>query len=162
MRIVAMDLGKNKSVVCEYDSESGRHTFKTIRTRPQVVHDLLVEKGPGRVVIETGPVSGWVYDLATTLGVDTQVANTNHPIWRWQMNPKKTDRSDALKLAQLSSMERSILVDHYGLQEGRPHKTLEQLGRSLGISKERVRQIEIKALAKLRSILNPQRAELFS
>ncbi|MCY2928117.1 MAG: sigma-70 family RNA polymerase sigma factor [Planctomycetota bacterium] len=65
-------------------------------------------------------------------------------------------------LAQLSSMERSILVDHYGLDQGQPHKTLEQLGRSLGISKERVRQIEIQALSKLRDILHPQQADLMS
>lgn len=104
MRIVAMDLGKNKTVVCDYDSDSGRYTFKTIRTRPQVMHDFLVEREPDRVVIETGPVSGWVYDLARALEIEVQVANTNHPIWRWQLNPKKTDRSDALKLAQLSAM----------------------------------------------------------
>jgi transposase len=103
MRIVAMDLGKNKSVVCDYNSEGGRHTFQTIRTRPQEVHDLLVEKQPDRLVIETGPVSGWVYDLGCALGITVQVANTNHPIWRWQANSKKTDRTDALKLAQLSS-----------------------------------------------------------
>ena len=65
-------------------------------------------------------------------------------------------------LTQLSSMERSILVDHYGLEQGQPHKTLEQLGRSLGISKERVRQIEIQALAKLRDILHPQQSDLMS
>lgn len=104
MRIIAMDLGKSKSVVCAYDSESGRHTFVTIRTRPQEVHDLLVAKEPDRVVIETGAVSGWVYDLAEGLGLAVQVANTNHAIWRWQMNPKKTDRADALKLARLSAL----------------------------------------------------------
>ena len=110
MRIVAMDLGKNKSVVCDYNSEGGQHTFKTIRTRPQEVHDLLVEKEPDRVVIETGPVSGWVYDLACALGIVVQVANTNHPIWRWQANPKKTDRTDALKLAQLSGFGQLPMV----------------------------------------------------
>jgi transposase len=104
MKIVAMDLGKNKSVVCVYDSVSGEHRFETIRTRPQEVHDLLVELEPDRVVIETGPVSGWVYDLAVALGIETQVANTNHSIWRWEMNTKKTDRSDALKLARLSAL----------------------------------------------------------
>ena len=78
MRIVAMDLGKSKSVICDYDSKSGKHTFRTIRTRPQEVHDLLVETEPDRVVIETGPSSGWVYDLARALGIKVQVANTNH------------------------------------------------------------------------------------
>ena len=110
MKILAMDLGKSKSVVCEYDSGCGHHVFRTIRTRPEEVHDVLVEMEPDRVVIETGPVSGWVYDLVRSLEIDVQVANTNHPIWRWQVNPKKTDRADALKLAQLSSMGQLPMV----------------------------------------------------
>lgn len=130
MRIVAMDLGKNKSVVCDYDSESGRHTFKTIRTRPQEVHDLLVEKEPDRVVIETGPVSGWVYDLVSALGITVQVANTNHPIWRWQVNPKKTDRADALKLAQLSAMGQLPTV-HMPSKSGREWRSLIEYRQSL-------------------------------
>lgn len=105
MRIVAMDLGKNKSVVCDYDSDSGDHTFVTIRTRPQQVHDLLVDLAPDRVVIETGSAAGWVHDLAEALGPAVQVANTNHEIWRWRSNTKKTDRSDALRLARLSALE---------------------------------------------------------
>ncbi|HUT61674.1 MAG TPA: sigma-70 family RNA polymerase sigma factor [Phycisphaerae bacterium] len=65
-------------------------------------------------------------------------------------------------LSRLSPTERSILVDHYGLNEEGRAKTLDQLGRSLGMSKERVRQIEIKALKKLRVILRPQRADLLT
>jgi hypothetical protein len=76
-----MDLGKNKSVVCDYDSESGRHTFKTIRTRPQEVHDLLVEKEPGRVVIEIGPVSGWVYDPLRGGGFAAISSNKDRSRW---------------------------------------------------------------------------------
>ena len=63
-------------------------------------------------------------------------------------------------LAQLSSIERSILIEHYGLTEDSRSKTLEQLGKVLGISKERVRQIEIQALKKLRHILNPQEVDI--
>jgi len=65
-------------------------------------------------------------------------------------------------LAQLSPLERSILVDHYGLHEASDTKTLDQLGRRLGVSKERVRQIELQALRKLRKILYPQQADLLS
>jgi RNA polymerase primary sigma factor len=53
-------------------------------------------------------------------------------------------------LEHLSSRERTILIDHYGLDEATQAKTFDQLGRQLGISKERVRQIEIQALQKLR------------
>ena len=65
-------------------------------------------------------------------------------------------------LAQLSPRERAILIDHYGLDKERDAQTLEQLGKNMGISKERVRQIEIAALKKLRKILYPKQADLLS
>ena len=65
-------------------------------------------------------------------------------------------------LAQLSPRERTILVGHYGLDDKGATITLEQLGRKFGISKERVRQIEINALRKLRTLLYPERTELMN
>jgi len=130
MKIVAMDLGKFKSVVCEYDSKSGKHAFRTIRTAPQEVHDVLVEMEPDRVVIETGSSSGWVYDLAEGLGFTVQVANTNHAMWRWRMNTKKTDRADALKLAQLSAMGELPTV-HMPSKEVREWRSLIEYRQSL-------------------------------
>ena len=52
-------------------------------------------------------------------------------------------------LRRLSDRERRILVNRYGLA-GADELTLERLGRELGISKERVRQIEWRAHEKLR------------
>lgn len=56
----------------------------------------------------------------------------------------------ANSLAQLSERERVIIRERRLREEGR---TLEELGRKLGISKERVRQIEHRALQKLRHSL---------
>jgi RNA polymerase sigma factor (sigma-70 family) len=53
-------------------------------------------------------------------------------------------------LSRLEDRERDVLLSHYGLDESEP-ATYEQVGRRLGISKERVRQIEQTALAKLRA-----------
>ncbi|MFB3890987.1 MAG: sigma-70 family RNA polymerase sigma factor [Phycisphaerae bacterium] len=67
--------------------------------------------------------------------------------------PELRESIDAL-LARLSPRERSILIDHYGLDsEGKP-RTFDELGRRLGLSKERVRQLEARALKKLRSIVH--------
>jgi len=52
-RILAIDLGKFKSVCCDYDTKTQEHTFTTIPTTPAAVHDLIVERLP-----ESGAASG--------------------------------------------------------------------------------------------------------
>jgi len=78
------------------------------------------------------------------------------------INIRELRESIDLVLAQLTATERSILIGHFGLDEKQSAKTLDELGRRLSLSKERVRQIEIRALKKLRDVLYPQRAELLS
>jgi transposase len=104
MKILAMDLGKNKTVVCIYDQKSGEHKYLTIRTSPRQVHDLIAEQEPDRVVFEICSSAGWVYDIADGLGIEVEAANTNAQAWRWKNLRRKNDREDALKLAQLSAM----------------------------------------------------------
>ncbi|MFW6132456.1 MAG: sigma-70 family RNA polymerase sigma factor [Planctomycetota bacterium] len=77
-----------------------------------------------------------------------------------EINMLEIRDSIATVLTRLSPTERKVVVGHYGLETDRPARTFEQLGRYLGMSKERVRQIEIKALRKLRGILAPCEAEL--
>ena len=50
--ILAIDLGKFKSVACRYDPASGVHAFETIATTPSAVHDLLVASSPSVLVME--------------------------------------------------------------------------------------------------------------
>ena len=62
-------------------------------------------------------------------------------------------------LDQLDPREREILTCHFGLAQGQQPTTLEQLGTRFGVTKERIRQIEKRALAKLKSVLSPSLAE---
>lgn len=52
-------------------------------------------------------------------------------------------------LNSLSKRERAVLEMRFGLKDGESH-TLEEVGQALGVTRERVRQIESKALRKLR------------
>jgi len=58
-------------------------------------------------------------------------------------------------LQSLEEREREIVSHHFGLAEGSSPQTLEQLGARFGVTKERVRQIEQRALSQLRSFLGP-------
>jgi RNA polymerase primary sigma factor len=62
-------------------------------------------------------------------------------------------RSQALQeaLLALSDRERQVLILRYGLTDSEP-KTLEEIGRRLGLTRERVRQIELDSLKRLASL----------
>jgi RNA polymerase primary sigma factor len=53
-------------------------------------------------------------------------------------------------LATLTERENAILALRFGLEDGRP-KTLEEVGEHLGVTRERIRQIQEEALKKLRT-----------
>lgn len=103
-KVLSMDLAKSQSVWCAYTAPSGEHAFGTVRMESQSIRDLLSSRKPDRLVLEIGSNAGWVTDLANELGIQTQVANTNHDAWRWMNIKRKSDRRDALKLAELSVM----------------------------------------------------------
>jgi RNA polymerase nonessential primary-like sigma factor len=69
-----------------------------------------------------------------------------------------TLRGQALSLIRgrfedvLDDRERFILLNHYGL-DGAESQTMADIGKSMGLSRERVRQIEVGALQRLRSLL---------
>ena len=123
MKILALDLGKSKSVGCVYQMDDRSHEFVTVRTTPRAIHDLLVNAEPDRLVMEVGTPAGWIYDIAVALGIAVQVANPNHEGWRWRNVKRKTDRLDALKLAQLSAMDQLPQV-HMPDTRTREHRAL--------------------------------------
>jgi len=63
-------------------------------------------------------------------------------------------------LEDLNERERTVLVMRYGLDEGSP-RTLEEVGSHFEVTRERIRQLETKALAKLRHPARSKRLEGF-
>jgi transposase len=105
MKILAIDLGKFKSVFCLSEGSAGGEQYGKVATDPGCLHDLLVKHQPDRLVIEAGPAAGWICDMAQGMKITIQVANTNDERWQWKKSKQKTDRKDALKLARLSALD---------------------------------------------------------
>lgn len=63
-------------------------------------------------------------------------------------------------LGQLETRERDIIVHRYGLEAGQQPQTLEQVGHRFGVTKERIRQIEARALKKLKKIATEERLDI--
>jgi RNA polymerase primary sigma factor len=74
---------------------------------------------------------------------------------RAAISPEQTATDRVMKaeilsiLDSLQPREREIVVLRYGLGDDQPH-TLEEVGRIMGLTRERVRQLETRALKKLR------------
>ncbi len=63
-------------------------------------------------------------------------------------------------LDHLDPREREIIVHRYGLSEGGAPLTLEQVGSRFGVTKERIRQLESRALRKMRKLAQEERLEI--
>jgi RNA polymerase primary sigma factor len=74
-------------------------------------------------------------------------------------------RNDLIQTVKnnLDSREQFVIINHFGLEGNlvrKNKKTLKQIGDELGVGKERVRQIELVALQKLRQTLSPEQFDL--
>lgn len=63
-------------------------------------------------------------------------------------------------LSLLTERERDIVTRHYGIGQNGQSMTLDQIGRIFGVTKERVRQIERRALGRIRASLSDDHAQL--
>lgn len=105
MKILSLDLGKFKTVWISYLTGGlGEQRHGKIATSAKELTTLLQDQKPDRLVLESGPAAGWICDLAATLSIPTQVANTNDERWNYKRSKKKNDRIDALKVAQMSEL----------------------------------------------------------
>src|SRR5207237_9983442 len=99
--ILPIDLGKYKSVACVHDQATGEIGFTTLETTRAELQKLIGKAKPVVVIMEACLLAGWVHDLCGELGVRCLVANTASEAWKFKHLKRKTDKDDALRLAQL-------------------------------------------------------------
>ena len=77
-----------------------------------------------------------------------------------EMTNRKQNRMLMDILDQLDPRERDIVMFRYGLGEGDEPLTLEQVGVRFGVTKERIRQLESRALRKLKKIAEEEKLDI--
>jgi RNA polymerase primary sigma factor len=134
-----------------------RRTLGQKLTRDPTIDEIAVETGftPARVqeLLELvhDPIS-----LETPIGDgDSMVADlipdplAQEPEHEAAMQARSFELNEAL--AKLAPRQRRVLVERFGLDGVKP-RTLEEVGTNLGITRERVRQLEARALRELRAV----------
>jgi transposase len=103
--ILALDLGKFKTAACAYDrADPAAARFESLTTDRGHLRQLFAKYRPAVVVFEACALAGWVADLCAELGLPCKVANTASEAWKFKHTKRKTDKDDALRLAQLEAL----------------------------------------------------------
>ena len=117
--------------------------------------DLSIEKVREILQISMDPVSleAPVGEDDSQLGDFIEDENADRPV---DVAARAMLSNDVLEaLDELNDREKEVVRMRFGLIDGRA-RTLEEVGRAFGVTRERIRQIESKTLAKLR---HPQRSD---
>ena len=102
--ILAIGLSKYKSVCCLYCGSPDFARFDSFPTDRARLCKLLERYRPGAVVIEACLLAGWVHDHCAERGLVCLVANTASEAWKFKHLKRRTDKDDALRLAQLYAL----------------------------------------------------------
>jgi len=133
-RVLAQKLNRDPTIA-ELAAESG---FP--EKRVQELLDLVED--PVSLETPVGDGESLYGDLIEDLNVKAPHATTAEKL-------RSTELADALQ--RLNPRMRHVLQRRFGL-DGRPSETLEEVGAGLGITRERVRQLESRALRELRTV----------
>lgn len=139
-------------------TRANRELTRTLKREPSVV-ELSEKTGlSGRYVKKLNTISKKSYSLEATFPDDTdqslldRLEDDRFPTPMEIIDEsRRVDRINGW-LGMLDDNERTILRLRFGLDEDEP-QTLVAIGKSFGVTRERVRQIEVKALDKLKKII---------
>ncbi|MCE9544536.1 MAG: sigma-70 family RNA polymerase sigma factor [Planctomycetia bacterium] len=81
--------------------------------------------------------------------------------WYEQESAQSQRKSEVEKIMRrLDDREQKIIMHRFGLDHAQEPRTLKEVGAALGVTKERVRQIEARALSKLRQAVAEEKIDL--
>ena len=138
---------------------------KLVKTQRQLVQDLGREPLPEEIASEMGidvskvehilKISQETVSLEAPVGEEEDSRLADFIEDKETLSPEEAAIYELMKghilqsLSFLSPREQKILKMRFGLETGRTH-TLEEVGQEFGVTRERIRQIESKALQKLK------------
>lgn len=144
-------LSKIKKVTVDLTTESGKAPSKEeIAYRvgiPVSKLTSLIKAAQSTISIETPATAK---DESSKLGDFIVDESTVSPDTRVSQENLFDDIQKMLN--QLSPKERDVLIMRYGLNDDGNRKTLEEIGSRYGVSRERIRQIENRAISKLKKL----------
>ena len=143
MIILALDLGKFNTMCCFFDSKTRKYEFHNATTDRHYLQTIFKSRKVDLVVMEACGPSGWINDLAVSMGLKTLVCSTNEEAWRWANVKRKTDKDDALKLARMAAM-RELSEVHMPSEEHRQFRSLVKYRKTLDY---RINKIKCKIRA---------------
>ena len=142
-----------------------------LRTARELAHQLDHEPTAEDIA---AAVDRPVEDVSRMLKLNEKICSVDSPIGgdgdkalldiltdEWGMGPELETQDDDMRvsvvhwLEQLNAKQREVLARRFGLLGYEP-ATLEDVGREIGLTRERVRQIQVEALRRLRDILTQQ------
>ncbi|MGL6196655.1 MAG: RNA polymerase sigma factor RpoD/SigA [Thermoguttaceae bacterium] len=164
-----------RQAICRAISEQGRmirlpaHLLETMNRVLSVTKEIQTEAGTQASAHQTAEVAGVsekevnsvLQMVSQPVSLDQQIGNYDHSSFgdyiedHRNFDPLDEINQDALKekielvLNELSFREREVIKLRFGLTDGCTY-TLEEVGKIFSISRERVRQIEAKAVNKLK------------
>ena len=100
---VGLDVSTKETAICVVDDAGDRVWAGTSRTDPNVIAAVLERRAPGvvKVGIETGPLTVWLWHALNERGVPIICLHARHAAAALKLQMNKTDRNDALGLANL-------------------------------------------------------------
>jgi len=149
------------------------HMIETLGKIKRASTELLVELGRNptkeeiayRIGVSVSKLSALMKSAQSTISIETPANQKDDAskigdfiIDESDLTPDSRVTSENLlddvqkMLNQLSPKEKDVLIMRYGLDDNGRKKTLDEIGTRYGVSRERIRQIENRAIAKLKKL----------